>query len=61
MNPEEITNYRGSPTKDSRRKAMMRDPRYWRDRDPAFIRQVKDGFACLYDNAPSKEATDDGR
>jgi hypothetical protein len=29
-------------------KAMMRDPRYWRDRDPAFIRQVTDGFNRLY-------------
>lgn len=29
-------------------KAMMRDPRYWRDRDPAFIRQVTDGFSRLY-------------
>ena len=29
-------------------KAMMRDPRYWRDRDPSFIRQVTDGFARVY-------------
>jgi len=29
-------------------KAMMRDPRYWRERDPAFIRQVTDGFSRLY-------------
>lgn len=29
-------------------KAMMRDPRYWRDRDPAFIRQVTDGFSRVY-------------
>ena len=29
-------------------KAMMRDPRYWRDRDPGFIRQVTDGFSRLY-------------
>jgi hypothetical protein len=29
-------------------KSMMRDPRYWRDRDPTFIRQVTDGFGRLY-------------
>jgi len=29
-------------------KALMRDPRYWRDRDPSFIRQVTDGFSRLY-------------
>ena len=27
---------------------MMRDPRYWRDRDPAFIAQVTGGFKRLY-------------
>lgn len=29
-------------------KQMMKDPRYWRDKDPAFIKQVTDGFAKLY-------------
>ena len=28
--------------------AMMRDPRYWRDRDPALIEQVTAGFKRLY-------------
>jgi hypothetical protein len=27
---------------------MMRDPRYWRDRDPAVIAKVTDGFRRLY-------------
>ena len=29
---------------------MMRDPRYWdnRQRDPAFVKQVDEGFAKLY-------------
>jgi hypothetical protein len=27
---------------------MMRDPRYWRERDPAFIAQVTEGFQRLY-------------
>lgn len=28
--------------------AMMRDPRYWRDRDPAFVEKVTAGFQKLY-------------
>lgn len=28
--------------------AMMRDPRYWRDRDPAFVAEVTEGFRRLY-------------
>jgi hypothetical protein len=27
---------------------MMRDPKYWRDRDPAFIAKVSEGFQQLY-------------
>lgn len=27
---------------------MMRDPRYWRERDPAFVAQVTEGFQRLY-------------
>ena len=30
--------------------AMMRDPRYWRDRDPSFVQQVTDGFRNKYQN-----------
>ncbi len=29
-------------------RSMMRDPRYWRDRDPAFVRQVTEGFERAY-------------
>ena len=29
-------------------KRMMHDPRYWRDQDPAFIDQVRQGFKTLY-------------
>ncbi len=28
--------------------AMMRDPRYWRDKDPAFVKKVTEGFKNLY-------------
>ncbi|MDQ2105951.1 capsid assembly protein [Azospirillum isscasi] len=31
--------------------ALMRDPRYWRDRDPAVVSRVTDGFRRLYPNA----------
>lgn len=27
---------------------MLRDPRYWRDRDPAFVNRVTAGFKALY-------------
>lgn len=29
-------------------KAMMRDPRYWRDKDPSFVSKVTEGFQRLY-------------
>lgn len=29
---------------------MMRDPRYWRDRDPSFVAQVTEGFKSKYQN-----------
>nr|WP_246423570.1 hypothetical protein [Roseospira goensis] len=29
-------------------KALMRDPRYWKHRDPAVVRRVADGFRRLY-------------
>jgi len=28
--------------------AMMRDPRYWREKDPAFVKKVTSGFEKLY-------------
>ena len=31
-------------------RAMMRDPRYWRSRDPQFIQRVTDGFRRLVSN-----------
>ena len=35
------------PSED-RLQEMMRDPRYWRERDPQFIARVTDGFKRLY-------------
>ncbi len=28
--------------------SMMRDPKYWRDKDPAFVAKVTEGFASMY-------------
>lgn len=30
-------------------KQLMRDPRYWRDQDKAFVERVRDGFRQIYD------------
>lgn len=36
-----------APTLDGLRR-LQGDPRYWRDRDPALVRQVMDGYRRLY-------------
>ena len=36
---------------------MMRDPRYWRERDPEFVRRVTDGFSALYPGTGTKTDT----
>lgn len=33
---------------DAKLAKMMQDPKYWRDRDPAFIAKVTEGFQDLY-------------
>lgn len=35
---------------------MMKDKRYWRDRDPAFIRAVADGYRRLYHGKDNSRA-----
>lgn len=32
-------------------KRMMADPRYWRDREPTYVSQVREGFRQLYPDA----------
>ena len=27
---------------------MMRDPKYWRDKDPEYVRKIENGFKKLY-------------
>jgi hypothetical protein len=54
MNASEPTALRGNSaapaggTGEADLYKMMRDPRYWRDRDPAFIAKVTDGFRQVY-------------
>ena len=33
---------------DSDLRRMMRDPKYWRDQDPEYIRKIENGFKKLY-------------
>jgi len=41
------TNQAG-PASEADLTAMMRDPRYWKTKDPAFVEQVTQGFRRLY-------------
>jgi hypothetical protein len=36
-----------APADEAELRAMMRDPRYWRTREPEFVRRVTDGFRRL--------------
>lgn len=36
-----------APADETALRAMMRDPRYWRSREPEFVRRVTDGFRRL--------------
>ncbi len=36
------------PTGEGDLRAMMRDPRYWRQKDPAFVAKVTDGYKKAY-------------
>jgi len=38
------------PLSEESLKALMQDPRYWRDHDPAIVDQVTRGFEALYPN-----------
>jgi len=38
----------GRSTNETDLRRMIRDPRYWRDRDPSFVREVTAGFQKVY-------------
>lgn len=42
-----------TPTTEAELRAMMRDPRYWRVREPAFVQRVTDGFRKLVGATPA--------
>ena len=33
---------------DDELRRMMRDPKYWRDMDPEYVRKIENGFKKLY-------------
>lgn len=33
---------------DSDLRRMMRDPKYWRDAEPEYVRKIENGFKKLY-------------
>lgn len=37
-------------TDEKELKSMMRDPKYWREKDPAFVAKVTEGFKSIYGN-----------
>ena len=44
----------------TRLKQMMKDPRYWKTNDPAYIKEVRQGFVDLYDNPPPQAVAREG-
>lgn len=40
---------------------MMRDPRYWRHREPDFVARVTEGFQRLFDTADAKRRAELGQ
>lgn len=46
--PSISTNTQTTDSHDSDLQTMMRDPRYWRDKDPSFVAKVTEGFQRLY-------------
>ena len=37
-----------APAGEGELRAMMRDPKYWREKDPAYVAKVTDGFKRMY-------------
>ncbi len=52
MNGDEpsISNAKGNIDKsgETELQSMMRDPKYWRDKDPSFVSKVTEGFQRMY-------------
>lgn len=49
MEPSVRTGHSASETlSDNDLRRMMRDPKYWRDADPEYVRKIENGFKKLY-------------
>jgi len=49
MEPEVLTDKSvGENLTDDDLRNMMRDPKYWRDQDPEYVRKIENGFKKLY-------------
>ncbi len=46
--PGALNGAAGGAAGDADLHAQMRDPRYWRDKDPAFVAKVTEGFRRMY-------------
>jgi hypothetical protein len=46
--PQISSKAQASNSGESDLQTMMRDPRYWRDKDPSFVAKVTEGFQRLY-------------
>ena len=49
MEPDVLTNKNETENlTDETLRDMMRDPKYWRDQDPEYVRKIENGFKKLY-------------
>lgn len=49
MEPEILTGENTSKNlTDNELREMMKDPKYWRDKDPEYVRKIENGFKKLY-------------
>ncbi|MDR1826475.1 MAG: hypothetical protein LBQ49_02160 [Rickettsiales bacterium] len=46
--PDVAAGAAGGEPDDRELRAMMKDPKYWRDQDPEFVRKIEAGFKKLY-------------
>lgn len=44
------TGEKATPAEMNDLNSMMRDPKYWRDKDPSFVAKVTEGFQKMYGN-----------
>jgi len=44
------TGEKATPAEMNDLNSMMRDPKYWRDKDPSFVAKVTEGFQKIYGN-----------